>query len=46
MLHFYSKESHHNEISSIVKTECAWVVHEEVNETVNDDVAWTYGRVV
>jgi len=46
MLCFYLKESRCDEISSVVKTECTWVVHEEVNKTVDDDVAWTCGRVV
>jgi len=46
MLYFYLKESHHDEILSVVKTEYAWVVHEEVNETVDDDVAWMCGRVI
>jgi len=39
MLCFYSKESYHNKISFVVKTECAWVVHEEVNKTVDDNIA-------
>ena len=41
MLCFYLKESCCDEISSVVKSECTWVVHEEVNKTVDDDVAWT-----
>jgi len=34
-----------DEILSVVKTECASVVHEEVNKTIDDDVAWMCGRV-
>ena len=45
MLCFYSKESYRNEILSVIKTECAWVVHKEVNETIDDVVVQTCGRV-
>lgn len=40
MLCFYSKGSHHSGASSIVKTECTRVVCEEVDKTIDDDVAW------
>ena len=41
MLCFYSGESRHDDISTIVKTECARVVRKEVDKAVYDDIAWT-----
>jgi len=46
MLHFYSGESRHDDISTIVKTEYARVVYQEVDKAVYDDIAWTCGWVV
>jgi len=46
MLRFYSGESCHDDISTIVKTECARVVHKEVDKAIYDDIAWTCGWVV
>jgi len=43
MLHFYLRESCHNDISTIVKTECTKVVRKEVDKAVYDDIAWSYG---
>ena len=39
MLRFYSGESCHDDISTIVKTECARVVHKEVDKAIYDDIA-------
>ena len=46
MLCFYSGESRRDEISTIVETKCTRVVHQKVNETVYDDVAWPSGRIM
>ena len=46
MLHFYLEESCRDNISTIVKAECARVVHKEVDKAVYDDIAWTCGWVI
>jgi len=46
MLHFYLEESRCDNISTIVKAECARVVHKEVDKAVYDDIAWTCGWVI
>ena len=46
MLCFYSGESHCNDISTIIKTECARVVCKKVDKAVYDDIAWTCGQVI
>ena len=46
MLRFYSGELCRDDISTIVKTECARVVCKEVDKAVYDDIAWTCGWVV
>ena len=46
MLRFYSEESCCDDISTIVKTECARVVCKEVDKAVYDDIAWTCGWVI
>ena len=46
MLHFYSKELRCDRTSSVVKTECLWIVHEKVNKAVDDDIAWSCGGVI
>jgi len=46
MLRFYSGESRCDDISTIVKTECARVVRKEVDKAVYDDIAWACGWVV
>ena len=46
MLRFYSGESCHDDISTIVKTECARVVCKEVDKAVYDDIAWSCGWVI
>jgi len=40
MLCFYSRELHYNRTLSIVKVKCTQIICEEVNEAVDDDVAW------
>ena len=46
MLCFYSGESRRDDISTIVKTECARVVCQKVDKAVYDDIAWMCGWVV
>ena len=46
MLRFYSEESCHDDISTIVKAECTRVVRKEVDKAVYDDIAWTCGWVI
>jgi len=46
VLYFYSGESCCDDISTIVKTKCARVVHQEVDKAVYDDIAWMCGWVV
>ena len=46
MLCLYLGELRHNDISTIVKTECARVVRKEVDKAVYDDIAWMCGWVV
>jgi len=46
MLRFYLGELRRNDISTIVKAECARVVHKEVDKAVYDDIAWTCGWVI
>jgi len=43
MLCFYLGESHCNNISTIIKTECARVVCKKVDKAVYDDIAWMCG---
>jgi len=42
----YSKESYHEEALTIIKAKCTRVIHEEVDEAINDDVAQLYGEVM
>jgi len=35
-------KSHRDDISTIIKTECARVVYKEVDKAVYDDIAWAY----
>jgi len=46
MLCFYSGESCRDEALTIVKAKCTWIVSEEVNEAVNDNVAWSSGGIM
>ena len=46
MLCFYSGELRHDDISTIVKTKCARIVHKEVDKAVYDDIAWMCGWVM
>jgi len=46
MLRFYSRESHRDGSLSIVKAKCTRIICEEVNEVVDDDVAWSSGWIM
>jgi len=46
MLCFYSGELCRNEALTIVKAKYTWIVSEEVNEAVNDDVAWSSREIM
>ena len=43
---FYSEESCHNGTLAIIKAECTRVVHEEVDEAVDNNVVWSSGGVI
>jgi len=46
MLCFYSRESRRDGTLSIVKAKCTQIICEEVNEAVDNDVAWLSGRIM
>ena len=46
MLCFYFKESCRDGALSVVKAKHARVVHKEVYEAIDDDVAWPHGGVM
>ena len=46
MLCFYSEESCRDNISTIVKAECARVVCKKVDKAVYDDIVWTCGWII
>ena len=46
MLHFYSRELHHDGSLSIVKVKCTWIICKEVNKANDDDDAWSSGWIM